>query len=648
MKSKSPFGAVLAVKIPSASLRTVPLKSIDVRGVKLPARIDPKVVTLVESIGEVGQLAPILVDEDLKLISGRHRFVAHQVLKLDKIDVKVSDLDELGLQLARIDENLVRQTYTALERAEALAERKRIYEAMHPTAKRGGDRSKLRPAESARGFAKDTSAKTGAGESTIHEYVAVAEKLDPEAKAKIASTPAGDSIKDLTRLARLDPEVQRQVAALVSMDPENTSVKSAVKGLRQQAALKNVLTYTPPVGTYAVIVTDVSWEYDDKLDGSDEARGGVDYATQKLDEILAMKMPAAPDCALWFFVTNAFLIDGTAARVLETWGFKPKALLTWRKVDKAGNDRLGSGHYLQNNTEHVILAVRGKPVIMGAGVPSCFDAPRTSRHSEKPDEAFRIFEKVTPCAPGARIELFAIKPREGWQVSGSEQQATAREARGDRPPAVDPGPAEEAEVVDPTAERAGYIDRLHAQGWEPLTSAGGGWGRVISDTHWLVDSSAERTHPNTPWAAYRPQTETRPHHHVGDFATIEEAVAAIERKAARTPPPPAVPGGEKPRKTLIVEPDAPPAPNTSGSQIEWVDKKHPTVVAIGTGYAGRRYEIRRESKRSLQGKKIDGHNYRWFCGRDGSLQDFDTLHAAKDDALRVERSWLVASGRRAS
>lgn len=206
------------------------------------------------------------------------------------------------------------------------------------------------------------------------------------------------------------------------------SLKQVEKTIRKEEATKNVLVYRPPVGTFSVIVADPSWKFDDELDGSDQARGGVGYPPQTEEEICAMqigKNQAARDCALWLWVTNTHLINGAASRVLDAWGFVGKSLYTWRKVDKAGNDRLGTGRYGRNVTEHVILAVRGKPVVDADGQANIFDAPR-GKHSEKPARFFEIAEKVTPCAPEARIELFAITDRKGWMTSGSEQQAKAK------------------------------------------------------------------------------------------------------------------------------------------------------------------------------------------------------------------------------
>lgn len=195
------------------------------------------------------------------------------------------------------------------------------------------------------------------------------------------------------------------------------TLKQAERVVTKATRLHEVLTYVPPKGRYSVIVADPAWRFDDELDGSDLARGGVTYPTMTVEEICAMNVGpslAAADCALWLWTPNAMLIDGTATQVVRAWGFQPKGLLTWCK------DRWGSGHYLRGQTEQCILAIRGRPLVRGESASTVLNAPRRGDHSEKPAEAFALFEKVTPAPPGSRLELFAREPREGWITSGSE------------------------------------------------------------------------------------------------------------------------------------------------------------------------------------------------------------------------------------
>ena len=46
-----------------------------------------------------------------------------------------------------------------------------------------------------------------------------------------------------------------------------------------------------------------------------------------------------------------------AFEVLDAWGFELKTILTWVK------DRMGTGDWLRGQTEHCILAIRGKPTV---------------------------------------------------------------------------------------------------------------------------------------------------------------------------------------------------------------------------------------------------------------------------------------------
>jgi N6-adenosine-specific RNA methylase IME4 len=46
-----------------------------------------------------------------------------------------------------------------------------------------------------------------------------------------------------------------------------------------------------------------------------------------------------------------------AFAALDAWGFEDRTILTWVK------DRLGTGDWLRAQTEHCLMAVRGKPIV---------------------------------------------------------------------------------------------------------------------------------------------------------------------------------------------------------------------------------------------------------------------------------------------
>jgi N6-adenosine-specific RNA methylase IME4 len=128
-----------------------------------------------------------------------------------------------------------------------------------------------------------------------------------------------------------------------------------------------------------------------------------------LEEIKAMPVAEIADenAILWLWTTNAHL--RVAFEVIEAWGFEYKTLLTWVK------DRMGTGEWLRGQTEHCMLAVRGKPVFLHGNHTTVLEAARRE-HSRKPEEFYSLVE-VT--CPGSKVELFCRQRRKGWKVYGN-------------------------------------------------------------------------------------------------------------------------------------------------------------------------------------------------------------------------------------
>jgi N6-adenosine-specific RNA methylase IME4 len=130
----------------------------------------------------------------------------------------------------------------------------------------------------------------------------------------------------------------------------------------------------------------------------------------EIAEIEAMPVGgmAADDCVLWLWATNSHLRE--AFSVVEAWGFEYKTLLTWDKM------RIGLGDYLRGQTEHCLLAIKGRPAL-SPGAHSTLLAAPAGVHSAKPDVFYSLVE--TLCA-GRRAELFQRTQREGWTGHGDE------------------------------------------------------------------------------------------------------------------------------------------------------------------------------------------------------------------------------------
>ena len=92
-------------------------------------RVKPEnVEELARSIDEVGLIQPITLDENNVLVAGLHRYEACKLLGWEEIEYTTIKCDSIEQQkLAEIDENFVRADFTALQQAEIVVERDRLY-----------------------------------------------------------------------------------------------------------------------------------------------------------------------------------------------------------------------------------------------------------------------------------------------------------------------------------------------------------------------------------------------------------------------------------------------------------------------------------------------------------------------------------------
>jgi ParB family transcriptional regulator, chromosome partitioning protein len=251
----------------SPGVAGIPLESVvmlAVADIDIPKRLrqldEAKAKKLAESIRERGvMLQPIGVSEDGWLVFGRHRLRAAQILGWEHVPARLLPYgsDSPQARIDEVDENVCRAELTALELAEAMAARKAAWLELHPetaVGKKGGRKpqkekvaklatnsaepsdSSSRPVptladmcndSSATAFAKDASKRTGKSERTVRRAAAIGQKLDQEVKQKIAKTPVADNQRELEKLARLDPDMQRTVADML-IDGEVESVTEAL------------------------------------------------------------------------------------------------------------------------------------------------------------------------------------------------------------------------------------------------------------------------------------------------------------------------------------------------------------------------------------------------------------------------------------
>ncbi len=215
------------------------------------------VARLATSMRQHGQLQQIGITKALVLVFGAHRYAAAEANGWPEIEACVLEFDsdtvdqhvkesgknhdeviDLLIRQCEIDENFCRNELTALERAEQTAERKTIYETLHPETRHGavgqgrGKDSANRQLESSSllsspSFASDTAAKTGRGESTIKRDAAIGGRIARDVRDDVRSTPIANNVEELRMLSQKRPDTQRRLVAAVKSGKHKTIREAA-------------------------------------------------------------------------------------------------------------------------------------------------------------------------------------------------------------------------------------------------------------------------------------------------------------------------------------------------------------------------------------------------------------------------------------
>ena len=173
-----------------------------------------------------------------------------------------------------------------------------------------------------------------------------------------------------------------------------------------------------PNKKYNIIYADPPWSYKDKaLAGNRGANCKYPTQSTKWVNSLPVQNIASKDCMLFLWVTYPLLQEGL--NTIKAWGFTYKTCgFNWiKKNKKADSWFMGMGNWTRANSEICLLATKGKPKRINAGVRSIVDTP-IEAHSKKPDcVKDRI---INLCGDLPRIELFARQKTLGWDVWGNE------------------------------------------------------------------------------------------------------------------------------------------------------------------------------------------------------------------------------------
>jgi len=166
-----------------------------------------------------------------------------------------------------------------------------------------------------------------------------------------------------------------------------------------------------PMLRYPVLLADPPWRYEHVISESRAIEN--QYDTAEADDL--GKIPvgdwATDDAVLFCWATSPKLAE--ALDLLTQWTFTYRTCLVWVK------DVIGMGYWVRQQHELLLIATRGDMVAPApADRPSSVMTAPRAEHSEKPVVAHELIERMFPSLP--KLELFARRPRDGWDVWGDE------------------------------------------------------------------------------------------------------------------------------------------------------------------------------------------------------------------------------------
>ncbi len=375
---------------------------------------DEEYKKLEESILAEGIREPLVIWNGI-LLDGHHR---HKIAQEHGIEYKIVEVNLPDKEAAKewiITNQLGRRNLTPQE---ASYYRGKLYESRK--LKRGENRGPKGKFFTSGNVADDIGKQYGVTDRTIKndaQFSAAVDKIaaevGEEAKNAILTGKVNIPKKDVEKIIEIKYKAPELIKPIIDGEKTIVEVEKEIKinernkELKEQEDRIKEIDYEPLNKKYDVIVVDPPWPYGTKYDPYGR-RAANPYPEMSLDEIKAIKLPAADDCVLWLWTTHKFM--RYAFDIVDTWGFRDVAILTWVK------DRIGLGSWLRSQTEFCIMAIKGSPMI-NLSNQSTVIYGKLREHSRKPDE---FYEMVNGLCIGRKLDYFSREQREGWEQYGND------------------------------------------------------------------------------------------------------------------------------------------------------------------------------------------------------------------------------------
>ena len=323
------------------------------------------------------------------LIDGHHRYEICQRHEVSFKQEELSFEDEEGVKVWMIDNQMGRRNITDAAKIKYGLLRSDIEKDRAKKRMLAGKKAEGDPSENLReGSGKVTAIvgkAAGVSDRTVEKFKFIQEKAPKEVvKALCEGTPVDGKKLSIDKVYR---DVQR---------------------LEKKETLK---TTEFPKGSYRVVYADPPWSYDNsRAEGQGDVKD--QYPTMSLEAIcdLPVKDITDENAVLFLWVTVPLIQQGL--KVVEAWGFDYKTHMVWDKV------RPFFGNYFAVGHEILLLGTKGSCTPDSQERPNSVLRVAKGRHSEKPEEARKLIETLYKY--GNKVELFARKQTEGWDVYGNE------------------------------------------------------------------------------------------------------------------------------------------------------------------------------------------------------------------------------------
>jgi len=212
-------------------------KRILILDIVIPERLraveEEHAIAIAQSIVEHGLINPITVRSTpnakggkYTLVAGAHRIRAEQINEEAEIDAMIVEGDKAEAQLIEITENLFRNDLSVMDRAIFVQTYREVWEKEHGRIERGrpGNRANiaqlLQDEAAIGGFSSHVADRMGLSVTAVKYLNKIARDVHPDFRAAVRGTPIADNQSALLKIAKMEPQKQRQAAVAFRAEPD--------------------------------------------------------------------------------------------------------------------------------------------------------------------------------------------------------------------------------------------------------------------------------------------------------------------------------------------------------------------------------------------------------------------------------------------